>query len=154
MIFFCGLLERYGALSVFLYFLSFNLFVSSATFSPPGVSVPFINLQGFGLHHNIPSDCHARTKWPMVFICYAAPLSCSPCIVPLPAVCFSFSVMLVILRRWFQCPQSHSKAIQNCVFSSGWNSFWPEKENIGDFMLLNLFLRIYQGQVWKSSRLH
>lgn len=34
--FVCGLLKRYGALLVFLYFLLVNLFVSSSIFSPPG----------------------------------------------------------------------------------------------------------------------
>ena len=103
--FLCGLLERYAAPSVFLYFFSINLFVSFATFSPPGFSVPFINLQEFGLYHNIPSDRHTRTRWLLLFICHTATLSRSPCIVSLPAACFSFSVMLVILRSWFK---SHS----------------------------------------------
>lgn len=152
--FLCSLLERYGAPSVFLYFLSINLFVSFATFSPPGFSVPLVNLQEFGLYHNIPSDRHTRTKWLLLFICHTATLSHSSCIVSLPAACFSFSVMLVILRSCFKCSQSHSKATQNYVFSSGWNSIWPEKENIGDFMLLNLFLRSYRCWVWKASRFH
>lgn len=110
-IFFRGLIERCDALSAFLYFSSFNLFVSSATFSPPGFSVPFINLQGLDLYYTIPSDCHTGTRWPLLFILHTIPLSYSHFIIPLPAACFSFSVILVILKRWFKCPQSHSKAI-------------------------------------------
>lgn len=84
----CGLLERCGTLSPFLYFLSFNLFVSSVTFLPPGFFVPFINLQGLGLYHNIPSDCYTRNRWPLLFISCPAALSYSLCIVSLPAVFF------------------------------------------------------------------
>lgn len=100
-----------------------STFLSFLLLSPlQAFFVPFVDLQGFGLYHNIPSivtlgvgdPCYSSATQPlchMVFVLYLSPL------------CFSSSVVLVILKRWFKCPGSHSKALRIVSILMTENSF-------------------------------